>query len=60
MRLQVTVDDALGNEILKEAQAQGFSVSTYLRYIILNSKIGKNRAVSSSENNFETTPSEDN
>jgi antitoxin component of RelBE/YafQ-DinJ toxin-antitoxin module len=34
MRLQVTVDDSLGNELQTRARVLGLSVSSYVRYTL--------------------------
>ncbi|MFN7094303.1 MAG: hypothetical protein ACK4M7_02965 [Burkholderiales bacterium] len=36
MRLQVTVDDLLGTQLQTKAHELGFSVSSYVRYLLKN------------------------
>ncbi len=42
MRFQVTVDEVLGKEIQQKAHDLGFSVSSYVRYL-LKSSLTKNQ-----------------
>ncbi|HLX54208.1 MAG TPA: hypothetical protein VKR58_09710 [Aquella sp.] len=37
MRLQITVDDYLGHELQNKAHDLGFSVSSYIRYLLKSS-----------------------
>ena len=41
MRIQVTVDDALGHELQERAEELGFSVSAYARHLLKKSISGK-------------------
>lgn len=41
MRIQVVVDDSLGNELQTEAHNLGFSTSSYVRHLIKKA-LGKN------------------
>ena len=40
MRLQIIVDDLLGNELQDKARELGFSISAYVRYLIKKSLRG--------------------
>jgi len=44
MRIQVTLNDLLGKELQSKAEELGFSVSSYVRYLIKNA-ISKPNAV---------------
>lgn len=37
MRFQITVDDIMGNEIQEKAHDLGFSVSSYVRFLLKSS-----------------------
>lgn len=43
MRLQVVVDDALGNQLQVKAHNLGFSISSYVRYLLKKSLITDQR-----------------
>lgn len=51
MRLQVIVDDSLGHELQAKAQELGFSVSSYVRYLLKNS-LNKSNLAGVSINNL--------